>query len=136
MIAGHRETVIRSSIRRLTALAIAAAMLCITALSSYASLVAIEQAFEVRPNQVDLPDRADGRLTLRPCRTCRTVALRVTPDTAWFNSPASRQPVGQRMVLAALSAANNSRTLLYIYYEPQTQRVKRIVLDAPAEVER
>jgi hypothetical protein len=65
------------------------------------------------------------------------VVLQVTAATAWFDRPGTRQPAGQSAVLAAFRAsAANPATLVYVYYEPQTRRVKRIVLDVPAAVSR
>jgi hypothetical protein len=102
-------------------------------LPASATLRTIEQAYELTRSQVQLPGTPEGGLTVRPCPTCRPVILRVTTETAWFNGPGTRQPVGQAAVLAALrAAAADLKTLIYVYYEPQTRRVKRIVLDAPA----
>jgi hypothetical protein len=102
-----------------------------------ATLRTIEQAYELTREQVQLPGRPDGNLTVRPCATCRPVTLRVTAGTAWFASPGTRQPAGQEAVLAAFrAAAGQPGTLVYVYYEPQTGRVKRVVLDTPAAVTR
>lgn len=102
-----------------------------------ATLRTIEQAYELSRNQVQLPGKPAGTLTVRPCADCRPVVLRVTAATAWFDRPGTRQPAGQSVVLAAFRAsATNPATLVYVYYEPQTRRVKRIVLDAPAPVTR
>jgi hypothetical protein len=98
-----------------------------------AALRTIEQAYELDRSQVQLPGSAPGTLTLRPCAGCRPVALKVTPATAWYARPGRRQPDGQATVLAAFRrAAATPGTLVYVYYEPQTRRVKRIVLDVPA----
>ncbi len=98
-----------------------------------ATLSVIEQGYELNRSQVQLPTAADGGLTVRPCPDCRPVMLRVSTATTWFNRPGTRQPAGQAAVLAAFrAAATNPRTLVYVYYEPQTLRVKRVVLDAPA----
>ena len=100
-----------------------------------ATLRTIEQAYELTHNQIQLPSGPEGTLTVRPCATCRLVLLRVTTATAWFAAPRSRQANSQSTVLAAFhGAATNPRALVYVYYEPQTLRVKRIVLDAPAPV--
>jgi hypothetical protein len=97
-----------------------------------ASLGVIEQAYELTRSQVQLPTTAEGGLTVRPCPTCRPLSLRVTAATIWFNRPGTRQPAGQAAVLEAFrAAANNPKTLVHVYYEPQTRRVKRVVLDAP-----
>ena len=98
-----------------------------------AALGVIEQAYELTRNQVQLPASAEGGLTVRPCPTCRPLSLRVSAATTWFDRPGTRQPAGQAAVLEAFRAsATNPKTLVYVYYEPQTRRVKRVVLDAPA----
>lgn len=110
-----------------------AALLLGAALPAGATLRTIEQAYELTRRQVQLPGQPEGTLTVRPCAECRPVVLRVTAATAWFDRPGTRQPAGQSAVLAAFSAsATNPAALVYVYYEPQTRRVKRIVLDVPA----
>ena len=115
--------------------ALAALLLLGVALPAAATLRMIEQAYELARNQVQLPDKPEGGLTVRPCPTCKPVVLRVTKATAWFLGPGTVKAAGQPAVLESFKAsATNPRTLVYIYYEPQTQRVKRIVLDVPASV--
>ena len=98
-----------------------------------ASLGVIEQAYELTRSQVQLPTSAEGGLTVRPCATCRPLSLQVSAATTWYDRPGTRQPAGQAAVLGAFRAsAANAKTLVYVYYEPQTRRVKRVVLDAPA----
>jgi hypothetical protein len=97
-----------------------------------ATLRVIERAYELTRSQVQLPTTPEGGLTVRPCPTCRPVSLRVSAATTWFSRPGTRQPAGQAAVLEAFrAAATNPKTLVYIYYEPQTRRVKRVVLDVP-----
>jgi len=99
-------------------------------LPSAATLRAIEQAYELTRTQVSLPEAAHGGLTVRLCTACRPLVLQVTEATAWFSVPGEHQPAGQAAVLAAFKAAgNNPDLLVYVYYEPQTLRVRRIVLD-------
>lgn len=115
--------------------AMLAALLLGTALPAGATLRTIEQAYELTRSQVQLPGRAEGALTVRTCADCRPVVLRVTAATAWFDRPGTQQAAGQSVVLAAFrAAAAKPGTLVYVYYEPQTRRVKRIVLDVPALV--
>lgn len=112
-----------------------AALLLGAALPASATLRTIEQAYELTRSQVQLPGGPEGTLTLRPCPDCRFVALRTTAATAWFTQPGARQPAGHAAVLAAFrAAATNPATLVYVYYEPQTLRVRRVVLDAPNAV--
>lgn len=118
---------------RVSRLAAAALLTVCGAQQAAASLGLIEKAYELTRGQVQLPTTADGGLTVRPCPTCSPVSLRVSPATAWFNRPGTRQPAGQAAVLEAFrAAATNPKTLVYVYYEPQTRRVKRVVLDVPA----
>lgn len=95
-----------------------------------AALRQIEQAFELTPAQLRLPARPDAQLTIRPCAKCRVVALQVTATTLWYAGMTERQPAGQAAVLETYrTAGSDPRTLVHVYYEPRTLRVKRIVLD-------
>lgn len=118
---------------RLTQLALATLLVLSSLQEASASLGVIEQAYELNRSQVQLPTTPEGGLAVRPCPGCRPVILRVNTATSWFASPGTRQPAGQAAVLAAFRvAATNPNTLVYVYYEPRTLRVKRVVLDAPA----
>jgi hypothetical protein len=98
--------------------------------ASQAAIRQIEQAFELTPAQLQLPSRPEAQLTIRPCTDCRIVVLRVTAATQWYAGLGEKQPAGQAAVLEILRAAGNDpQTLVHVYYEPQTLRVKRIVLD-------
>ena len=110
-----------------------AALLGLVSVQASASLRAVEQAYELARSEVQLPASRDGLLTLRPCTGCRPLALRVTAATAWYLQPGRRQPDGQAAVLTAFrQSAATPGTLVYVYYERETRRVKRIVLDVPA----
>lgn len=107
------------------------------AMPASATLRAIEQAYELTRDQVRLPSAEHASLTVRLCATCTPVVLQVTKATAWFSAPGEQPPAGQAAVLAAFAAAaSDPGVLVHVYYEPQTKRVKRIVLDAPGEVSR
>lgn len=95
-----------------------------------AAIRQIEQAFELTPQQLQLPSRPDAQLTIRPCANCRVVALRVTAATQWYAAMDEQQPAGQARVLEIYrTASSDPQTLVHVYYEAQTLRVKRIVLD-------
>ncbi len=116
-----------------TIIGLSALLLLIWALPAAASLGTIEQAYELSRRDVQLPGRPEGNLTVRPCPTCKPVLLRVTTATGWFIAPQTRKAVAQPALLSAYkAAAANPATLVYVYYEPQTRRVNRIVLDVPA----
>lgn len=109
-------------------------LLLSVSLPAAATLQTIEQAYELTRDQVRLPEASLGGLTVRLCATCSPVVLRVTGATTWFGAPGEQPPAGQAAVLAAFAAAaGNPRLLVYVYYEPRTLKVKRIVLDTPGE---
>lgn len=128
-------SVTRKILRQLPGAALAGLLLVGLTLPAAGTLRANEQAYELTRNQVQLPGKPEGGLTVRPCSTCKPVVLRVTTATAWFIAPETTKAAGQEAVLAAFkAAATTPATLVYVYYEPQTQRVKRIVLDVPSPV--
>lgn len=93
----------------------------------------IEQAYELAPAAVRVPTVSEGNLTLFPCAKCPPVSLRVTPATAWFTAvPPGRATSQDEFLKIMRKAAANRQTLIYVYYEPRTRRVTRLVLDAPA----
>lgn len=114
-------------------LLLAAALVVAGSGPAAAALRTIEQAYELTRSEVKLPTSADGGLTVQPCPTCRPVVLRVSAATLWYRSPVARQDAGQSVdqaqFLAAWRASTDPRTLVYVYYEPRTRRVKRVVLD-------
>lgn len=128
-----RALLVRRRAAALAGLLLSGAALLGTARPAAATLRTIEQAYELTRDQVQLPRRPEGGLTVLPCPSCKPVALRVTTATAWFIAPNTTNAAGQQAVLAAFKASgSNPGTLVYVYYEPQTRRVKRIVLDLPA----
>lgn len=97
-----------------------------------AAIRQIEQAFELTPAQVELPGRPDAQLTIRACASCRVVALHVTAATQWYSGMREQLPAGQAAVLEIYrTASSDPQTLVHVYYDPHTLRVKRIVLDLP-----
>ncbi|MBM4220963.1 MAG: hypothetical protein FJ170_03330, partial [Gammaproteobacteria bacterium] len=78
-----------------------------------AAIRQIEQALELRPEQLQLPARPDAQLTIRPCATCRVVALQVTAATLWYSGMTDPKPAGQAAVLQIYrTAGSDPRTLV------------------------
>lgn len=97
-----------------------------------AVLKEIERGYEVTLAAVRIPTVSDGNLTVFPCPRCGPVTLRVTTATAWYPAWPARAPATQVEFLQALrNAGANRNALVYVYYEPRTRRVTRLVLDAP-----
>lgn len=108
---------------------VAIAALSGVALPARATLQTIEQAYELTRDQVQLPTDATGPLRVRPCRKCATVVLQVTANTRWFTAPGTAAVPMAKLLDAFRQAALQPATLIYVYYEPQTKRVNRVVLD-------
>ncbi len=108
----------------------AALLLNCLALPAGAALEVVEQAFELRAQAVQLPDVAEGFLSVRSCPDCQPTKLHVTAATGWFLGAGSRQARSQAEVLDVFRVvASRPATLVYVYYEPATLRVTRIVVD-------
>jgi len=111
---------------------LAAGLLLAAATPARAVLKAVEQAYELAPSAVRVPTASDAPLTVFPCAKCRAVPLRVKATTAWYVTSPPGQATSQAEFLKALRAAGaNPRALIYVYYEPRTRHVTRLVLDAP-----
>lgn len=105
-------------------------LLACLAVPAGATLEVVEQAFELRGQAVQLPDVAEAPLRVLPCPDCKPTVLRVTTATGWFLGAGSRQARSQAEVLDVFRAvASRPATLVYVYYEPATLRVTRIVVD-------
>jgi hypothetical protein len=98
-----------------------------------ADMVLVEQAYELRPSGLQLPaDAKPGdRLGIQPCAGCPRVSLRVASGTQWR--------IGQRGPLVTAgefrsrfqqALAGSGDTLVFVYYDPKSLSVNRVVLSA------
>lgn len=115
------------------ALATALATLALAALlasgASHAALKAIEAALELEPAQALLPTNANGQLVARPCVGCRPQVLRVDAATRYLVRP-GREPVSfAEFGKAYAPAARRASAMLFVYYDPRTRLVRRLVLE-------
>lgn len=94
-----------------------------------AALEAVEQALELPLATVRLPPADTGALVVRRCARCAPEILRVTPATRYFVRPGT-QPVTLREARkSAAGATGRKSALVYVYYEPGSRSVRRLVLD-------
>lgn len=94
-----------------------------------AALKNVEDAYELSLGQVTLPSAENGTLVIRPCATCKSQILKVTSATRYIVRP-GKNPVSLRdLTKAAKLAAGKKTASAYVYYEPATRRVTRLVLD-------
>ena len=97
---------------------------------AHAALIAVEQAYELNVAQIERWPLSDtGRLVIRTCRTCESIALRVDAATRY------RLGMGGAAVsrdeLVRLQATLNDRdgTHVFVFYRPDDGVATRIVLD-------
>lgn len=116
---------------RLSAI-LAGLLAALTVGSAEAALGHIEDAYELALDQIQLPGQPTGALVLRTCPACPPVSLRVTAATTWHAGTGTR-PVSQAEVLRQVrAAAARPGVLVYVYYQPRTRVVNRVVLDNAA----
>ncbi len=107
-------------IRKLATIIAAAALFASATANAF--LQNVEQGLELASNEVSIPSR-EGTLLIRSCAECQTLRLRITSDTRCF--------IGDDLVpLTELRRrAGAAMHPLYVFYETDTDRVTRIVLD-------
>jgi hypothetical protein len=94
-----------------------------------ATLKKVEDAYELGLSQVTLPGGDTGQVVVRPCARCKPEILRVSAATVYLVRPASTPVPRSSLVAAAAKAAGRSTATVFVYYEPQTMSVRRVVLD-------
>ncbi len=101
----------------------------LAALAAHA-LEQIEGAYEAALIEVVLPASTLGYVVVPPCSTCRPVSLAVDDDTAYIVARAAVPYADFTRAAAALIAAGRGRSAaVYVFYDLETTRVTRLVLD-------
>ncbi|QOJ31873.1 MAG: hypothetical protein HRU81_07090 [Gammaproteobacteria bacterium] len=98
--------------------------------SAQASLKAIEQAYELDPAEVSLPAATGGSLALRRCAGCAAELLRVDAHTQFQVLPGAGNVSLDVLRREAGRVASRPRTSIFVYFDPRSGIVRRIVLDA------
>ena len=98
--------------------------------SAHAALRAVEEAHELALRAVTLPVTEVGQLILRRCDQCRPETLSTTVATRYYVRPAKTATSLAEIRRAAAAAASRPSALVYVYYDPRTRTVRRLVLDA------
>jgi hypothetical protein len=108
------------------------AALALSGAPAQGAMQALEQAWEVPLGAVTLPGNESGQLVVRRCTSCKPDVLRVNAATRYFVRP-SRAPVAfAELRRAAVKAGANRAALMYVYYDPASRTVRRLVVDAGA----
>jgi hypothetical protein len=95
-----------------------------------AALRDVEAAYELGPAQVSLPAAVDGTVAVRRCAGCAPDLLRVDAATAYSLRPGTANIGLDALRREAARVSGRPRTSIFVYYDPRTRVVRRIVLDA------
>jgi hypothetical protein len=86
------------------------------------------EAYELGLDQVTLPGSDVGQLVVRPCADCQPATLRISAATRYVLRPATT-PVSRGEFAAGVAKLGaRADSLIFVYYEPQTGNVRRVVL--------
>lgn len=110
------------------ALALLAGLL-LSAGTALGALTAVESAYELLLSNVSLPGNETGQLTLRPCSSCSPQVLRVSPGTEYMSLPAKEPLSLTEFRERAGKVLLRNQAAVYVYYDPATGQVRRLVLD-------
>jgi hypothetical protein len=112
-----------------TRLVLLGTLLLLAGAVAHGALKAIEEAYELSPAQIIWPGSETGTLLVRRCAGCNPETLRVTPETQYFIRPAKTPVTLADARKAAGKAAGRSRASIFVYYDPRTRNVRRLVMD-------
>ena len=115
-----------------TSFALLVALLLLAGSAADGALKALEEAYELSLTQVMLPGSETATLLVRRCAGCESETLRVTAETRYFIRPATEPVSLEAARKAASKAAGRRQASIYVYYDPKTRTVRRLVLD-PAQ---
>jgi hypothetical protein len=101
--------------------------------TSQAALELVEEGLEATPGQIEWPTFDNGRLVVRPCRGCESIALNVTPETAYHLDYAGPTVARQELIRLAMDGRDVDKRLVYVFYVNKSRQVTRIVLDMGPE---
>lgn len=109
-------------------------VLLLSSLSSawaYRVLEQVEAAHELVLGEVSLPRSAAGTVIFKPCPDCNTTALRVSGETQYFvnGSPLELADFLARAEDIRKLDGGNRNTAVYLFYDVDSQRVNRLMLD-------
>ena len=98
---------------------------------AYRVLEQTEDAYELMLGEVSLPRGAAGTVIFKPCPDCNTTAMRVSAETRYFvnGSPLELQDFLAWAEEIRKMDGGNQNTAVYIFFDIDSQRVNRLMLD-------
>lgn len=114
----------------ISAIVVAGTLALVTNAFATRVLEPIEGAYEAALTEVVMPASSGGYVIVPPCSTCPPVSLGVTAETTYL---VERAPVPFADFMQAANTLARSgraeRTAVYVFYDLETTRVTRVVLD-------
>ena len=105
-------------------------LVLLTAGPAQGALQAIEQAYELALSEITLPGNENGYVMVRRCARCKPEVMRVDARTVYRVRPASNPVSLRELKIQAGKAIGSRQASVYLYYDPKTRYVRRLVLDA------
>lgn len=100
---------------------------------SQAAMEIVEDGLEATPRQIEWPTFDNGRLVVRPCTGCESIALKVTPETAYRLEYSGPTVSRQELIRLAMDGRDVDKRLVYVFYVRKSRQVTRVVLDMGPE---
>jgi len=119
-----------NGVKLLAAIVAAISLVAASAASATRVLELVEGAYESLLADVVLPATAAGFVTLPPCSTCPPTSLGVGAETVYLIENAAVPFADFVDAAAAVTASGRARrAAVYVFYDLETKRVTRLVLD-------
>lgn len=106
------------------------ALAALLAGSAQATLKAVDEALELALGAVVLPATEGAPFTARRCAGCKPEVMATTVETRYFVWPGRASVPLADLRKAATKASARPSALIYVYYDPRTRAIRRLVLDA------
>ena len=98
------------------------------------TLEVLESAGEYLLSHIELPTTDTGNLTLKPCATCETQLLRVTPATQYLVNGSALTLADFAPVVDEMREGNaDRRTMVGLFVDRASHTVTRVMVVKPAQ---
>jgi hypothetical protein len=119
------------SLNVLITMTMLAVILLVWTRATNAALERVEDAYELRLEQVERWPLADStNIVVRPCSRCDRVVLQVNAATRYSNGLRGADIGREELLRVKSTIRDRDNTFVYIFYRPENSSVTRIVLDA------
>jgi len=90
-----------------------------------------ERGLEIDPRAIELPPYANGTISFSACAECERLSLALTTETRYYLAPRTPPVLFDDLRSVFHASVHDARMIVYVYYDPKTMAVNRLVLDPP-----